>query len=120
VNEKPGARQVDLERVISEKEMASLYYRLQDCDEPKNSPELLSGPVFVNTMATIKESNRFSFYAAVPRNIEDEISQFQAMLGNSSEVKSSSICIRLGAGNMAGEVLVSNLVPLGIGSQVSD
>ncbi len=104
---------VDIEKIILRREMSFLYYELRPCGDVKGSVELYSAPAFIETQAgSIEAAGYYYYYAPVPDNYPARIDGYQAMLGKSKQMLPDKICIGLGAGNMLGQTLTTNLVPI--------
>lgn len=100
----------DMENIVLGKEMAFLYYRLYTCSSGTSGPELYSAPVLKKIDEVSSNVIGFEYYAPVPTNYVDLI-EGDGFWGSGGKLDASSeICINLGAGNMAGQKLTTNLV----------
>jgi hypothetical protein len=100
----------DLETIVRRKEMAFLYYELHSCGSDKEQRQLYSAPAYVDAQSASSSTNDFYYYAPVPRNYTDEVNRYLSMLGKEDGNELEEICIGLGAGNMAGQRLTTNVV----------
>ncbi|MBL4616260.1 MAG: hypothetical protein JKY46_01060 [Robiginitomaculum sp.] len=101
---------ISLEKIVRKKQMAFLYYHLQSCDKTRQQPVLYSAPVYINMQFDLRNSNEFYYYAPVSYNYKNDIRRYQGMQNKTNLIFPDDICISLGAGNMAGQILTTNSV----------
>jgi hypothetical protein len=101
---------IDIEKIVRKKQMAFLYYHLQSCDKKKQQPVLYSAPVYINMQFVLSNSSDFYYYAPVSYNYKNDIRRYQGMQNKTNMILPDNICISLGAGNMAGQILTTNSV----------
>ncbi len=95
----------DLRDVTARKEFAFVYFRLYACDAVDNDHEIYSAPVYSRDGEL--GTGKFVYYAIVP------------LAGNTGRRligatdASEDVCLGLGAGNMSGSTLTSNVVSIG-------
>jgi len=103
---------VDIETIVRKREMAFLYYELRSCGKADKAMELYSAPAYVKDDAARQSADSFYYYAPVSVNYWADIDRYLAMQGVQATPRPTQICIGLGAGNMAGQNLKTNFVPI--------
>ena len=98
----------DLSKVVREKEMAFLYYRIRNCGAKHGDQDLIRDSVLISEQKD--ERVRYHYFAPIEWDYVSAIERRRAVFHLEPEKYSQTVCISLGAGNMAGQVLETNRV----------
>lgn len=102
--------EINLERIVEEKNMAFLYYNVRNCGSDANAPDLYSAPVYVDRNERRSTASDYIYLALIPRDYRGAIERYTATFGNPIQEVVGGLCIGLGAGNMAGQHISTNYV----------
>jgi hypothetical protein len=104
----------NLERVVAERGMAFLYYRIRFCESGSDAGDLYSAPVFVDHSEPASEPPDFVYLAAIPEDYRSAMAAYASLhrvrMPPPLPERVGELCLGLGAGNMAGERLSTNYV----------
>ncbi|WP_417493696.1 hypothetical protein [Maricaulis sp.] len=105
---------MNLERIVDEKHMAFLYYRIRLCESGSDAADLLSAPAYIDRSDQVSDLPNFTYLAVIPNDYRSAMERYASLyrvpMPPPLPEQVGELCIGLGAGNMAGEQLSTNYV----------